>query len=468
MYATADGCVPTNSDIDYGSLAASVQGTVYMPGDPDFEGRAAGWNVAVRREPVAVVEVSSAGDVSAAVSFAGLNGLKVVVQSTGHGATPLDVPFLLITTRLLDECVVHPDGWARVGAGVRWDRVIAAAAEHGLAPLAGSAPHVGVIGYLTGGGLGPVARTFGVASDRIRAIELVSGDGQARRVTAEDNSGLFWGLRGGKGALGVVTSVEFDLVQMSTLYGGALYFDGADARQVLETWRTWSAALPEEATTSIAFLQLPDAPFVPAPLAGHLTVAVRYAWTGDPREGERHVAAMREAGAVVFGAIDAMPYTALGSIHADPVEPMPVFERIGLLRELGDEVTEILVAGAGPGSGSPQVIVEVRQLGGAIARSAIPSALCHRDAGYSILTIGIDAPGIGEATRGHSEGLLEALEPWLTGGKLPNFAPEQSAAAIRRTYDDDTLGRLGRLVAVYDPRSVIADAAPILEACAQS
>ena len=106
----------------------------------------------------------------------------------------------------LDECVVHPEGWARVGAGVKWLRVVEAAAPYGLAPLSGSITDVGIVGYTTGGGLGPMARTYGLASDRVRAIEVVTGDGELRRATPTEHPDLFFGLRGGKGALGIVTA----------------------------------------------------------------------------------------------------------------------------------------------------------------------------------------------------------------------------------------------------------------------
>ncbi|MGN7797623.1 FAD-binding oxidoreductase [Leifsonia sp. 22587] len=453
-------------DLDLGLLSAALQGQLFLPGTPGYAERVTGWNVAVRRTPAAIVDVATAGDVSAVVRFAGINGLRVAVGATGHGAFSLDEPHLLINTTLLEECVVYPDGWARVGAGVRWQRVLDAAAPHGLAPLAGSAPNVGVVGYTTGGGYGPLARTLGVASDRVRAIEVVTGDGQARRVTAEDESGLFWALRGGKGALGIVTAIEFDLVRIPSIYAGALYYGGENTSKVLSAWREWAGRLPARATTSLAVLQLPAMPGVPEPLAGRMTVAVRFAWTGDPADGEAVLQPMRAVASTLIDAVNTIPYAALGAIHADPVDPMPVFERTGLLRDLPDEALDVIVAAAGPESRSPQVIVELRQLGGAIACHAAPSAVSNRDAAYSILTIGIDAPGIGEATRAHSEGLLGALSPWLTGGKLVNFAADGSTESAHRAYDSDALSRLGRLAAAYDPHGVLADALPIRRACA--
>ena len=194
---------------------------------------------------------------------------------------------LLVVTQGLDEVTVHPEGWARVGAGVKWLRVIEQAAPYGLAPLNGSTSDVGVVGYTTGGGVGPMARTYGLAADKVRAFEVVTGDGEFRRVTPTEHPDLFFALRGGKGATAIVTAVEFDLVHLPTFYGGAVYFDGADAAAVIDRWRDWSAELPEQATTSFAIFQLPAMPGVPPPLAGRMTLSVRFLWTGDADEGAR-------------------------------------------------------------------------------------------------------------------------------------------------------------------------------------
>jgi FAD/FMN-containing dehydrogenase len=276
-------------------LRRRLTGALGLPGDELHTRLATPWNVAVRCSPAAVVEARSAQDVVEAVRFAAAAGLPVGVQCTGHGVADALDGALLVSTGRLDACVVHPDGWARVGAGVRWQAVLDEAAVHGLAPLCGSSPDVGVVGYTTGGGLGPMARTYGWASDRVRAIEVVTGDGVLRRATPDLHADLFWALRGGKGALGIVTAMEFDLVAQPTVLGGALYFDGADAATVLHTWASWCPALPEQATTSVAVLQLPPLPGVPPPLAGRTTVAVRFVWTGDAAEGERLLEPVRSA-----------------------------------------------------------------------------------------------------------------------------------------------------------------------------
>jgi FAD/FMN-containing dehydrogenase len=219
-------------------LRARMIGPVTTPADPSYAGTVSPWQLAVAVHPQIAVEAVCAQDVVETVRFARRHGLTVTPQATGHGPINALVGDILVTTRSLNECVVHPEGWARVGAGVKWLRVVEEAAPHGLAPLSGSITDVGIVGYTTGGGLGPMARTYGLASDRVRAFEVVTGDGELRRVTPTEHRELYFGLRGGKGALGIVTAVEFDLVRQPTFYGGALWFDGADAAAVTERWRT--------------------------------------------------------------------------------------------------------------------------------------------------------------------------------------------------------------------------------------
>jgi FAD/FMN-containing dehydrogenase len=435
-------------------LAARLDGELALAGTERCAALAAPWNVAVPVTPAAVVAAASAADVAAAVQAAAAAGLRVAVQATGHGALPLGDDVLLITTRGLDECVVHPEGWARVGAGVKWQQVVDAAVPHGLAPLSGSSLDVGVVGYTTGGGLGPMARTFGLASDAVRAFDVVTGDGELRRVTADAEPDLFWGLRGGKAALGIVTAVELDLFPVTAPYAGALYFDGTDAASVLQAWRTWSATLPESATTSAALLQLPPLPGVPPVLAGRMTVAVRFLHVGTPTPARHCSTPMRAVAPLLLDGVGVLPFAAIDAVHSDPVDPMPSYERSFLLRELTAETVDALVDAAGPGSPSPLIVLELRALGGAFARGgAHPSAVCHRDAAASVLCVGLGVPPLVASAQAAAEAVTRALAPWSDGRVLANFGGGPAA------YDQPTLARLLALAERYDPTGVLADGA---------
>ena len=436
----------------FAELQARTTGRVAVPGDADYDALVSPWNLAVVVRPAAVLAAETAQDVVEAVRFAARHGIVVTPQATGHGAITALVGELLVTTKGLDECVVHPEGWARVGAGVKWIRVVEAAAPYGLAPLSGSITDVGVVGYTTGGGLGPMARTYGLAADKVRAIEVVTGDGVLRRVTPTDHPELFFGLRGGKGTLGIVTAIEFDLVHQPTFYGGSLWFDGEAAASVIEQWRAWCADLPELATTSFALFQLPAMPGVPPQLAERLTLSVRYVWTGDAADGERWFAPMRAAAPVILDDVAEKPYAAIDSVHTDPLDPMPAYEAATVLTDFDADAAAALLAVTGPGSMSPQVLVEVRQMGGATGREGEhPSAFCSREAAFALLVVGIPGiPGVEE----HAEGVLRAMAPWVGGHRMPNFTWQ--ADLLVTAYDERTLARLRAAVRTYDPDGVIA------------
>ncbi|WP_030172779.1 MULTISPECIES: FAD-binding oxidoreductase [Actinomycetes] len=436
-------------------LRAAVSGVVAGPADPEYA-RATPWNVSVPSQPCAVVFAASPADVAATLRVAERHHLTVAVQATGHGALPIDASTILVHTAALNECVVDPHTrTAKVGAGVRWQQVIDAAAPHGLAALAGSSPHVGVVGFLTGGGIGPLVRSVGLSSDHVRSFELVTGRGEILQVSPDNHAELFWGLRGGKGTLGIVTAVEIDLLPISGFYGGAVYFDGSDASDVLRIWRDWSADLPEDANTSIALLQLPPLPGVPPQLAGKLTVAVRYTSLAEPAAAEALFAPIRAAASPLIDAVAPMPYAAMGAIHADPVDPMPTSERSTLLSELTDSTLDALLDHAGPDSGSPQVVVELRLLGGAMSRpGSHRSAFCHRGAAFNLMVIGALVPPIAEHVPGHAAAIMGAVAPWSVG-ELPNFAPGAGPDRLARCYDEDTLMWLGALAEQHDPHGLL-------------
>ena len=443
--------------VAFDSLRARLTGSVHTPDEPEYDALVSPWNLAVPMRPAAVVAVRTAEDVAEAVRFAGAHGFTAGVQATGHGAERSLAGHLLVMTRGLDEVTVHPEGWARVGAGVKWSQLVPVAAQYGLAGVNGSTTDVSIVGYTTGGGVGPMARTHGINADKVRAFEVVTGDGVFRRVTPTEYPDLFFALRGGKGAAGIVTALEFDLVHLPTFYGGAVYFDGADAAEVIDRWRGWADDLPEQGTTSFVLFQLPPLPEIPPPLAGRMTLGIRFLWTGEPEEGARLLDQIRAVAPVILDDANLRPYTEIDHVHADPVDPMPVVDPAILLNAFPAEAAEKMLAVAGYGSGSPQVLVEVRHLGGAYAREgAHPSAFSHRAAKFSVLTVAMAADeAMAAGGLAHADQVFAALADWDTGGVWPNFGVPHDAVSARRCYDEATLARLREVTATYDPQGVL-------------
>lgn len=426
-------------------LVARLKGEVFTPRDAGYERELAGFNRIGQHRPDVIVAARSAGDVSAAVSFAAGQALPIAVQATGHGIAAPARGGVLVATRRMNAVAVDPlTRTAYVEAGAQWHQVIAAGGPHGLAPLNGSSPLVGVVGYTLGGGLGPLGRQYGFAADHVTCIEIVTADGSVRQVTRDQHPDLFWALRGGKGNFGIVTGLWFGLMPVRRLYGGGIYFPGEQAAQVLHTWRQWTATVPEEMTSSVSLLRLPDVPEVPEFLRGTFAAHVRIAFTGRAEEGERLVRPLRASGTPLTDGVGEMPYTSVADIHKDPVHPLAYHERNVVLRELGADAMEALLRAAGAGSPCGDLMVEVRHLGGALARPAeVPNAVGVREGAFTLTTL--SPPGSPDA-------VLGPMEPWSTGRRYLNFlAGADTAGSAAECFDPETLGRLARVKAEVDP-----------------
>ncbi|MFW6599533.1 FAD-binding oxidoreductase [Propionibacteriaceae bacterium Y2011] len=431
----------------------------FRPGEPEYEAAVTGFNVTVTRRPEFVVVARHAHDVQGAVRYAHRHDLPVCVMSTGHQASVSFEGGILVSTAAMERIHVHPHtATARVGPGVNWAEVTDVSSRFGLAGLAGSSGSVGVVGYTLGGGLSPaLGRLHGWAADHVSRMEIVTADGELRVATPEHETELFWAARGGKGNFGIVTSLDFGLFPVRRLYGGAIMYPVAAAPDVLPVWRDWAATAPETVTTSMAILQLPPDPSVPEPVRGKHVVSVRVSFVGDPVEGAALVAPLRAAAPALLDSVAEMPFTDWGIIHSDPSGPLPGYERTGFLAELPDEALQTMINLAGADSGSPMSLVEVRQLGGALADAPeVPSAVGHRDAAFNFFTIGVAPPEEVAEVRAYGARLVDAMEPWATGGAYINFlsTDEVDPADVRRAYDTDDYPRLASIKAGVDSRNM--------------
>jgi len=427
---------------------------IAAPGEPGYEVSRA--NTIIQERPAGVVTARSAGDIQEAVRHAAAAGLPVAVQATGHAyTTPADGALLVSTRELTGISIDAEARTARVEAGVHAGSLIAATAEHGLAPINGAALTVGTVGFTLGGGLGPLGRSYGFAVDNVRSLEIVTADGALRTASPVEEPDLFWGVRGSRGNLGVVTALVTDLVPVTRLYGGGLYFDAASTVRVLEVYREWVASVPNSMSTSFAFLRLPPLEVIPEPLRGKFVLHVRIAYTGD--DGETLVRPLRAAATPLIDAVGEMPYTSVGTIHNDPSEPAPFVERSALLRELSTETLKVLLDLAGPDVEAPLTLVELRQLGGALARRPErPSAVGHRDAAYSVFVGTAGLPELVEPAHECHTRLVDALSPWRLGGPFLSFLSgmDLDPAVIATAYEPADYARLRALKTTFDPTNL--------------
>ena len=445
-------------------LRTGLAGTVHLPGEPGYDAALGGFNLALVHRPALVVLARTPEDVARTVRTAAGHGLGVGVRSTGHSAAPTGPADVLLDVSALVGLELDPEArTATVGPGTAWRDVLDAGAPHGLGGLCGSSPHVGVVGYTVGGGLGPLARTFGFAADHVRSLDVVTPDGALVTASPTRNEDLFWALRGGGGAFGVVTSMTFDLFPLRAVHGGTLWFDAADAAVVLHRWQELVGDLPESVSTSVARLNLPPLPDLPEPLRGRAVLVVRYVrHLGD--DGASTGAAdglldeLRTLARPILDTVGELPYARIGEIHADPEDPMPFVERGGQLRELTSDAVDAFLAAVPPTS--PVMMAEIRLLGGAVRRPAVvPNAVAGRDAACTLFVGSLGAPVGPPDAAAHVQAVHDAMRPWSTGGSLLNFAGPRdavSAQLLRTAFGAGTYERLVAMRRRLDPLGVLA------------
>ncbi|UVF22561.1 FAD-binding oxidoreductase (plasmid) [Microvirga terrae] len=435
----------------------TVAGSVLLPGDPEYDDERAVFNLNHRLEPAMIVVPESAADVQAAVTFAAGQHRPVLVKTTGHQIVGQAHGAVVIATHRMNDITIDPIGRrARVSAGVLWSDVIAEAAKAGLAPLNGSNPTVGVSGYTLGGGLSPtLGRSQGYAADHVRSLEVVTADGDLRHVDAESEPDLFWALRGGKGNFAAVTALEFDLFPVPRLYGGAIYFPGERTADVLRAWTAWHPSTPETMVTSFAVMRMPPVPEVPEALRGKFLVSVRIAYNGTTADGERMIEPLRVVAPAVLDTVRDMPYIEVASIHNEPTDPVPYYERGIMLREFPAQAQDKLIELVGPDASTELVIAELRALGGAWDREpAVPNAVSTRGLPYSLLGVAVGPLSQEQHLKSLVAELLDGMKPWQGDRRyVNNLAPDEAADAAA-IYGPERYERLASIKKTYDPTNM--------------
>jgi hypothetical protein len=417
---------------------------VVLPHDPHWDEARVAWNLAVDQQPAAVALPESAADVMAVVRWARGRGLRVAPQGTGHNAAAMGslAHTVLVKTEKMRGVEIDAERRiARVEAGVVWAEVSEAAAEHGLAALAGSSPDVGVVGYSLGGGISWLARRYGLAANSVTAVELVNADGKLVRTDADNESDLFWALRGGGGSFGVVTALEFQLYPIAEVHAGALFFPLERGKEVLRAWRNWIEDVPDEVTSVGRFLQFPPIPAIPEPLRGKSFVVVEATSLLDEAATDELLRPLRELGPAM-DTFATIPIERLSSLHMDPEHPVPGAGDGMLLRDFPEDAIDAIVAAAGAGSGSPLLSVEVRHLGGALGRMQPGhGALATIEAGFALFAVGMAmTPELGAAVRAHIEIVQAALASWDAGRDYLNFTERRERG--ERLFGSTTYRRL--------------------------
>jgi FAD/FMN-containing dehydrogenase len=424
---------------------------ITSPGDPGWDTERATFNLLDDQRPAAVAVAQDTEDVAAAVRHAADRGLAIAPQLTGHGASAMepvgDDVLLLRTTGLHEVAIDAGARTARVGAGALWSDVVAPASALGLAALHGFSPDVGVVGYTLGGGHGWYARAHGLASSAVTAADVVLVDGSRVRVDADHEPDLLWALKGGGGNLGVVTALEFDLVPVPELQAGTLFFPWERSSEVLHAWHAWTAQAPEAATSVGRMISLPPLPELPEELRGRSFATIELALLGTEAEAAELLAPLRTLGPEI-DTVAPMAPAGLSRMHMDPAAPLPYRSTHLLLGELPPAAIDAWVAAAGPDSGTALTAVELRHLGGALARP-VDAALPSLPGEFLLFGVGAPLPpaDLPAIQRGLA-GVHDALEEHATGVLLPFVEQPADASA---GYPPDAWRRLTEVRERYDP-----------------
>lgn len=429
---------------DITALERSLEGEVLHPGEPEYERSRRLFNAMVDRRPALIVRCTGPEDVALAVGFARKHAVPLSVKGGGHGVSggALCDDGITLDMGLMDEVEVDEDERrARCGPGATWERLNDLALERGLVAAGGACPSVGVAGSTLGGGLGPLMGRYGLSCDNLLRAEVVTSAGETVRASREEERELLWGLRGGGGNLGAVTSMELRLHPADEVYGGAVAWPMSKGEEVLRAFRRLALRMPDELSVDLSLI---DVPLLGPAVAGMVC------YLGEAAEAERALQPLYRAGRPDIDGLEELDHRRLGRIVEDTV-PRGTMQhwRAGFLRDLDAAVPALLREFAAVPS--DLTAIHLWYLHGAAAR--VPpdaTAFPHRQPQFGVHIMSAWRHPLDNARNiNWTNAVFEELRPHLTGGSYANFAG--TAERDPRTLYGDNLARLSELKARYDP-----------------
>lgn len=428
-------------------LKQNVAGEVIVPDDTGYDDARSVWNGMIDQRPRAIVRCSGRDDVVVAVRFARDNGWHASVRGGGHNAAGLAVcdDGLVIDLSGMREVEVDAQAKrARAQGGATWSDYDAATHRHGLASTGGAISTTGIGGLTLGGGIGYLQRRYGLACDNLTRVEMVAASGDVVEASAEKNEDLFWGVRGGGGNFGIVTTFEYQLHPVETVLGGMILYPIEKARETLQFYRELMAAAPDELTVFQALLTTPD---------GTPAVAFLVGYCGSVEEGEKVLRPAREFGPPMVDQVGPLPYPKLQSMLDEGFPAgLQVYWRSNFLGGVPDDAIGVLTEHFSRVT-SPLSALMLEPMGGAVARVASDAtAFNHRDAAYNLAMIARwEDPKDAGRHVAWVRGASEAMDPFTTGGVYVNYLGEEGADRVRAAYGEEKYARLVALKDEYDP-----------------
>jgi FAD/FMN-containing dehydrogenase len=440
----------------FDSLSSALRGPVIQPSDEGYDAARAVYNAMIDRRPAAIAQCADVADVMTAVRFARENGLTVAVRGGGHNAGGLGVwdDALVIDLSAMRGVIVDPQArTVRAEGGCVWGDVDHATHAFGLATPSGILSSTGVGGLSLGGGIGYLARRFGLTVDNLLAADVVLADGSFVTATPDSHPDLFWALRGGGGNFGVVTSFLFRCHDVGDVVAGPILYDIADTSDVLRWYREIQPSLPEELSGWFALLTIPPAPPFPEELWLRKACAVVWCYTGPPERADETLAPVRGFGTPLLDGTQQVPFPALQSVF-DALYPAGLqwYWRTDFFREIPDAAIAAHQE-FGEALPTPHSTMHMYPVDGAVQRvSSDATAFAYRDGGWAGVIVGVDPdPANAGLIRDWAVRYSEALHPTSAGGGYVNFMmAEEGSDRVRASYGPN-YDRLARIKARYDP-----------------
>ena len=454
--ATETARVATATDDEH--LRNSVHGPVIGPEDEGYDEARSIWNGAIDRRPACIARCTGVSDVVAAVRFARERDLLVGVRSGGHGVGghALCDGGLVIDLSPMQGIRVDPaTRTARAEAGVLWGELDRETQLFGLATVGGIVTHTGIAGLTLGGGIGWLMRKHGATVDNLLSVDLVTADGELVTASEDHNPDLFWGVRGGGGNFGIVTSFEYRLHPVGPIVlAGPIFHPLEDAPEVLRFYREFIAAAPDELTTIFDLSVPPPLPFLPEEVHGKPVVMVGACYAGSPDEGAEVVRPLKQFGRPIVDLLEPKPYTALQSMF-DPLVPhgWHRYWKSVELPPLTDDAIDTLVEHASALT-SPKSYCIVFQLGGALARvGEDETAFSQRDAAHNVNINAVWTEEDPDAERhiAWARDFFDAMQPHARDRVYVNFLGDEGPDRVRQAYGAEKYDRLVELKRNYDP-----------------
>jgi FAD/FMN-containing dehydrogenase len=444
-------------DAEIADLARHFRGELIRPDHPSYDDARRIWNGAIDRYPALVARCTGVADVLAAVRFARERELVVAVRGGGHnvaGTAVCDDGVVIDLSPMKGMWVDPVARRARAQAGLLWGEFDHETQRFGLATTGGIVTHTGISGLTLGGGLGWLMRRHGLTCDNLLSADVVTADGELVRASADENADLLWGLRGGGGNFGIVTSFEYRLHSVGpTVLAGVLLHPAAKAREVLACYRHFIASVPDELMSIVVLRMAPPAPFLPPEIHGQPVVIIAVCYAGPVAEGERALAPLRRFGEPLADLIQPTSYASHQAIlDASVPHGLGYYWKSEYLPPLGDAFIETLTEHAWR-LPTPACYTALFHLGGAVGREDPEgSAFEDRRAAHAMTIDGVwSEPNAAAPCIAWAREFWDVVRPHSTGRVYVNFLGEEGQDRVRSAYGAAKYERLRALKRKYDP-----------------